>query len=94
MTANYVAMASGDADWDMGVWDPEDSFTGTDGKLVKPPGYSEGQPRQYLELHEDFRLAMKSFIQRMGKRIAEKNLNSMGFAVMADDGEAVLVPVT
>ncbi len=84
-------MAAGNARWDLGVWDPEDEYTGKDGKKTQPPGYSEGQPRNYMQLSEDFRAVMQGFIDRMGKRVADKNLNSMGFAVSADDGEAILV---
>lgn len=87
-------MIAGNAKWDLGVWDLKDEYTGKDGKTTKPPGYSEGQHRDYFQLSEDFRVNMQGFLDRMGRKVAEKNLNTLGFVVMADDGERFHSSVT
>lgn len=77
-------MASGDAKWDIGVWDPEDKFINKEKKTVTPQGYKEGQPRSYADMEKGWQNKMKGILIMMVDKIAEWNLHSMGFAIQAD----------
>lgn len=79
-------MATGNGVWDLGVYHENDLYTDMNGKKSHPKGWVEDQPRKIDDISEDFRNMMDFFIIRISKTLTTRNLNSMGFAVMAPDG--------
>lgn len=87
-----VAMASGDALWDLGVWSPEDVFINTQDEKVAPPKYREGEPRIYEDFEKPWKEKIRYMLSLLVDKIAEWNLHSMGFAIQDDGNIALAAP--
>lgn len=87
-----VAMASGDAKWDLGVWSPEDVLINTQGEKVAPPKYKKGELRRYMDFDDAWRQKFQYMLGLLVGKIAEWNLHSMGFAIQDDGNIALAAP--
>jgi hypothetical protein len=83
------SMSVGNAKWDMGTWNDEDYIVPTDKpkEQFRPPGWKLGEPRKLTDFDKDFQITLEFNVAKLAPTLQEANLTSMGFAIMAKDGE-------
>ncbi len=80
-------MAVGNGEWEIGIWHEDDTYIGIDRKEKRPDGWIQDQERKIDSIDGKFRATMEYFIAQVAKILTEANMNSMGFAIQAPDGE-------
>ena len=86
-TDHLTGMSSSNATWDFGVWTNDDWLVDQNGKKTRPGGWNLDSPRKFVDLNESFQVSMRFYLEQISTTLMEVNLDSMGFAVMAEDGK-------
>lgn len=79
-------MSESNASWEFGEWSEDDWYVDENNQKSRPNGWEIGKPRKFTDLEQEFQVSMNYYIRQISSQLMETNLNSMGFAVMAEDG--------